>query len=277
MWPQYLTPKLKAGNVLNLRCPHSFPPRSECGFPPASSFRVLLFLLILLSAMAPALTDPDQVSNITSGLTSVLSCLIPVLALSYIGGVLWTLDYAYRTRNSGQKMLPPKAHRYAPGAYAFIVICSLVVVAIPSWILLQYGLQQNYPNIEARNAMRLILFSACWTSVTAAIFTILFVHPTWSRHPAASVGTQSIWFLLTWAFWIASAAVLSGAIPRLFSKDTCQDLIYCHHIRALFAFLLIEIVAFTGGMVILIWLAWRCARDTWYPRAPIRNRTTQTA
>jgi len=227
--------------------------------------------------MAPVLVDPDQASNITSGLTSILSCLIPVLALLYIGGVLWTLDYAYRPRNSTQKMLPPKTHRYAPIAYGFVVICSLVAIAIPSWILLQYGLHQNYPNIEARNAMRLILFTACWTSVTAAIFTILFIHPRWSKHPVSSVGSQLIWILLTWTFWIVSAAVLNGAIPQLFNKSTCGHLIYCSHIQALFAFMLIEIVAFTAGMIMMIYLAWRCAREVWYPMGPrTRSLNNQT-
>ncbi|KAJ7472739.1 hypothetical protein FB451DRAFT_1469700 [Mycena latifolia] len=222
--------------------------------------------------MAPVPSDPDQASNITSGLTSILSCLIPVLALLYIGGVFWTLDYAHRIRNPLDKMVSPVKHRYAPIAYALVVISSLVVIAIPSWILLQYTLHQNYPNIEARTAMRLVLFTACWTSVTAATFTILVVHPAWSRHPVSSIGTQSIWILLTWTFWIVSAAVLNGAIPQLFNKDTCQHLIYCGHIRAVFAFSVFEIVVFTAGMVTMMWLAWRCARDVWYP-SPIRSQT----
>ncbi|KAJ7757698.1 hypothetical protein DFH07DRAFT_884850 [Mycena maculata] len=222
--------------------------------------------------MAPVFVDPDQASNITSGLTSILSCLIPVLALLYIGGVLWTLDYAYRRRNSGQKMLPPTAHRYAPIAYAFAVTCSLVLIAIPSWILLQYSMHANFPNVRAQTAMRLVLFTACWTTVTATAFTIVFLHPTWSKHPIASIGTQSIWMLLTWAFWIASAAVLDGAIPQLFGESTCHKLVYCGHIRALYAFLIMELVAFTGGIVIMMWLTWRCARDIWYPTTPRRSQ-----
>ncbi|KAJ6545001.1 hypothetical protein DFH09DRAFT_1040492 [Mycena vulgaris] len=223
--------------------------------------------------MAPVPSDPDQASNLTSGLTSILSCLIPLLAFLYIGGVFWTLDYSRRRRNPLEKMIPPvtTTHRYAPIAYALVVITSLVVIAIPSWLLLQYSLQQNYPNTEARTAMRLVLFTACWTSVTAAIFTILFVHPTWSRHPITSVGTQSIWILLTWIFWIASAAVINGAIPQLFNKDACQRLIYCIHIQVVFAFSVFEIAVFTAGMAMMTWLAWRCARDVWYP-SPIRSQ-----
>ncbi|KAJ7683704.1 hypothetical protein B0H17DRAFT_1137627 [Mycena rosella] len=221
--------------------------------------------------MAPVPFDADQASNLTSGLTSVLSCLLPVLALLYIGGVFWTLDYARRIRNPLEKMVSSESRRYTPIAYALVVITSLVAIAIPSWILLQYTLQQNYPNIEARTAMRLVLFTACWTSVTAATFTILFVHPAWSRHPISSVGTQSIWILLTWTFWIASAALLNSAIPRLFNEDTCRQLIYCGHMRAVFVISVFEIVVFTAGMTTMVWLAWRCARDVWYP-SPTRSQ-----
>ncbi|KAJ6561843.1 hypothetical protein B0H19DRAFT_1287203 [Mycena capillaripes] len=244
--------------------------------------------------MAPVPADPDQASNLTSGLTSVLACLIPVLAFLYICGVLWTLDFGNRRRAPLNKTPSLASHRYAPIAYAFIVLSSLVVIAIPSWILLQYSLYQNYPNAEARIAMRLVLFAACWTSVTAAIFTILFVHPTWSKHPISSIGTQSIWVILTWTFWLAGVAVLNRALPRLFDKNTCQRLIYCGHIRALFGKVESSVlrfgsvshlymkrplsltslcsVVFTGGMVIAMWLAWRCARDVWYP-SPIRSQT----
>ncbi|KAJ7755528.1 hypothetical protein B0H16DRAFT_1722248 [Mycena metata] len=217
--------------------------------------------------MAPAPSDPDQASNLTSGLTSILACIIPLLALIYIGSVLWTLDYTNRRRNPLNKAISLASHHYAPIAYAFVVITSLVVIAIPSWILLQYNLQHNYPNTKTEIGMRLVLFTACWTSVTAATFTILFVHPTWSRHPITSVGTQSIWVLFTWAFWVASATTLNAALPRLFDKQTCQHLVYCGHIRAIFAFSVLEIAVFTMGMAAMMWFAWRCARDVWAPSA----------
>ncbi|KAJ7168653.1 hypothetical protein C8R46DRAFT_897887 [Mycena filopes] len=229
--------------------------------------------------MALASSDPDQASNLTSGLTSILACIIPLLALIYVGSVLWTLDYANRRRNPLNKTISLAAHHYAPIAYAFIVMTSLVVIAIPSWILLQYSLHQNYPNTKTRIGMRLVLFTACWTSVTAATFTILFVHPTWSRHPITSVGTQSIWMLLTWTFWLASVLVINHAVPRLFSKETCQHLVYCGHIRAIFGestctsvwFLDALIIRFSGvftiGMAVMMWFAWRCARDIWSPSA----------
>ncbi|KAJ7614083.1 hypothetical protein FB45DRAFT_1064907 [Roridomyces roridus] len=218
--------------------------------------------------MGLVLVDPSPSNNSTSALTSILSCLIPLLVLLYIGAVLWTLDYAYRPRDSEEKMLVPKTYRYAPVAYGFVVIISLVTIALPSWILLQYNLHHNYPNIEARNVMRLILFTACWTSVTAAIFSILFIHPTWSKHPVSSVGTQSIWILLTWVLWIASTGVLVSAIPHLFAKDTCAQLAYCTHIQTLFAFLIVEIAASTVGLLTMSYLAWKCAREIWYPVGP---------
>ncbi|KAJ7300730.1 hypothetical protein DFH08DRAFT_908043 [Mycena albidolilacea] len=227
--------------------------------------------------MALGTSDPDEASNLTSGFTSILACMIPVLALAYIGGVLWTLDYGNRRRTPLDKRSSLASHRYAPIAYAFIVITSLVAVAIPSWILLQYSLNQNYPNPEAQIGMRLVLFAACWTSVTAATFTILFVHPKWTKHPICSIGAQSIWVLLTWTFWLASAAVLNHAMPQLFENDTCQHLVYCGHIRAIFAFSVLELAVFTGGMATMIWLAWCCARDVWYPSSGSPSMRNQTA
>ncbi|KAJ7145074.1 hypothetical protein C8R43DRAFT_890771 [Mycena crocata] len=187
--------------------------------------------------MAPLPVNPDQASNFTSGLTSILSSLVPLFAFVYIGAIFWTLDYARRRQNPLEKTVPHSLHHYAPAVYAFVVITSLVLIAISSWILLQYSLRQNYPDSEAQVAMQLVLFTACWSTVTAATFTILFVHPAWSRHPIISVGTQSIWILMTWTFWVASAAVIDTAIPltQLFNKGACQHLVYCGHIQAIFS------------------------------------------
>ncbi|KAJ6620079.1 hypothetical protein B0H10DRAFT_1912362 [Mycena sp. CBHHK59/15] len=213
--------------------------------------------------MAPLPVSPDQASNVTSGLTSVLACLIPLLALLYIGGMLWALDYAHRNPNPLNKAtgVASRRRRYAPFAYTFAFMTSLVVIAIPSWILLQYSLRRNYPNVEAQIGMRLALFAACWTCTTTGMFTIFFIHPAWSRHPISSIGTYSIWILLTWMFWVATAAVLNAAMPQLFSGETCQHLVYCGHIRAVFVFSIIQIATFTAGMATMMWLAWRCARD----------------
>ncbi|KAJ7222938.1 hypothetical protein C8J57DRAFT_1198277 [Mycena rebaudengoi] len=208
--------------------------------------------------MAPVPSDP---ANITSGLTSILASLIPLLALLYIGGLLWTLDYAHRNPKLTIEVSKPQNRRYAPIAYGFIVILSLVMIAIPSWILLQYNLYQNYPNVETRTGIRLLLFSAAWTCLTAATFTILFVHPAWSRHPISSIGTQSIWVLLTLIFWITGTVLLNKAIPHLFSKETCAHLVYCGHIRAVFVLSVLEIICFTGGMITMMWLSWRCAHE----------------
>jgi hypothetical protein len=75
--------------------------------------------------MAPVPSDPDQASNLTSGLTSVLACMIPVLALVYIGGVLWTLDYRNRRQTPLNKTYSVGSHRYAPSEYNSNVFGSL--------------------------------------------------------------------------------------------------------------------------------------------------------
>ncbi|KAJ7063565.1 hypothetical protein C8F01DRAFT_83206 [Mycena amicta] len=217
--------------------------------------------------------NPDEASNLTSGFTSILAVLIPVLAFAYVAAVFWTLDYANRRRMPLTKTATPMGRRYAPVAYSFLVMTGLVMAALPSWTLFQYELHHNYPNHRVLVALRLIIFAACWTSTTAAAFAIFIIHPTYARHPISSIGTQSIWTLLTWSFWVSGAAVLSNTVPRLFEKDFCQQLVHCGHLQAIQVFCLIEIAALTAGMFVLMWLAWRCARDVWLP-APNRRLPT---
>ncbi|KAF7312654.1 hypothetical protein MIND_00279600 [Mycena indigotica] len=216
--------------------------------------------------MAP-ISSPGQASNFTSGLTSALACLVPLLAFVYVAGVFWTLDYANRRRMPMNKTQLPIVRRYSPFFYSFLVMTSLVMIALPSWVLLQYSLQLNYPSKRTVIALRLFLFNACWTSTTSAAFTIFMLHPIYSRHPISSIGTQSIWTLMTWSFWVAGAAVLSNAVPQLFDKTFCDNLVYCGHLQAIQIMSLVEVGALTAGLLVLIWLGWRCARDIWHSDA----------
>ncbi|KAF7289602.1 hypothetical protein HMN09_01322300 [Mycena chlorophos] len=217
--------------------------------------------------MAPV-PNPDEASNLSSGLISVLACLIPLLAFLYVGAIFWTLDHAKRRRTPLSKTTTAPGSRYAPVGYAFLVLTGLVMIALPTWVLSQYGLHDNYPNNHILVALRLLLFSACWTCVTAAALTIITIHPTYSRHPISSIGTQLIWLVLSWAFWVSGAAVLSNSVPQLFVGSVCDALVYCRHLQAIQIFSLIEISVLTIGFVVFLWLAWRCAREVWHP-APL--------
>jgi len=77
-------------------------------------------------------------------------------------------------------------------------------------------------------------FSACWTVLTAGTYTLLFLHPTWSKHPASSIGAQAIWIFLSWLFWIVGSGILNSAVPSLLVKGSCSGVVYCGQIRALF-------------------------------------------
>ena len=79
-----------------------------------------------------------------------------------------------------------------------------------------------------------IRFSACWTTVTAAAYTILFIDPTWSTHPVASVGAQGIWVLFTWLLWIVSSGMINASVPSLLVKARCAGVAYCLQIQLMF-------------------------------------------
>lgn len=149
--------------------------------------------------------------------------------------------------------------------YIFIVINSLVEVqmflsfifdllihtqtACASWLLVQHIHQQAYPDSPSRSALQLIMsvkystirplayaqselclrFCSCWTLFTAGFLTIMFIHPTWSTHPVASVGSQTIWVIVTLGVWVAGATILACELPA-----QCISVAYCSQIRALF-------------------------------------------
>jgi len=82
--------------------------------------------------------------------------------------------------------------------------------------------------------MQLLRFSACWTTITAGMYTVLFLHPVWSKYSISSVGAQATWILLTWLIWVTGAATLNAALPRLLVGDSCMGLVYCGQIQSLF-------------------------------------------
>lgn len=77
-------------------------------------------------------------------------------------------------------------------------------------------------------------FSASWTTLTAGAYSILFIHPTWSKHPLSSVGTQAIWVFVTLVLWIIGTGLLNGAVPSLLVRGQCYGIVYCGHIQSLF-------------------------------------------
>jgi hypothetical protein len=129
-----------------------------------------------------------------------------------------------------------------------------------SWLVLQYNFNHNYPSIGMRTGARLLLsvlssflvlhpcspspqppnrFTSTWTSLTAGAYTLLFLHPAWSKHPIASVGAQAIWVFITWLFWVVGASIVNKTISSLVDEKACGSVAYCAQIRGLFgAFLL---------------------------------------
>jgi len=141
-----------------------------------------------------------------------------------------------------------------------MVFGGLAEIALATWLLLQYRFNHNYPNVTTRTGVRFVLFCAYWTTLTAGAYTLLFLHPVWSKRAVSSIGAQAIWIFLTWLFWITGAAIVNSGLPSLFARGHCAGLVYCAQIQALFALSVLEILTLTAGMVTLIWLAWQSGR-----------------
>ena len=119
-----------------------------------------------------------------------------------------------------------------------------------TWILVQYSYNRNYPSEAAKTGIELILFvvpvsqvvisrlipsrfSGCWTTLVAGSYLFLFLHPSLSRTPIVSIGTQGIWVCLTWILWIVAAAYLNAVLPFMTVYSQCT-LVYCGQLKALF-------------------------------------------
>jgi hypothetical protein len=94
-------------------------------------------------------------------------------------------------------------------------------------------------------------FASIWTFVTAGLFSLLFLHPTWSRHSISSIGTQGIWLLVTWLFWVVGAGVINGSLPSLINNGICKGIMHCVQLRLLFGVAVVERYASATLLVFL--------------------------
>ena len=79
-----------------------------------------------------------------------------------------------------------------------------------------------------------------WTFFTAGIYSLLFLHPAWSRYSIASIGAQSIWLFVTWLFWIVGAGAINGSLPQVIDNGNCEGVVYCLQVRLLFTVAVLE-------------------------------------
>jgi len=188
-----------------------------------------------------------------------------MLALIYFCALFWSFRHSQRHPRPLNKLSGVRLQRYGPVVYAFLVFGSLAETAVAAWLLLQYRFNNNYPSVATRTGIRFILFCACWTVMTAGAYTLLFLHPVWSKHAISSIGAQAIWIFMTWLFWIFGAAIVNSDLPGLLATGLCDGLVYCGQIQALFALAVLEILTLTMGMVTVMWLAWQSGRDILRP------------
>ncbi|KAJ4477501.1 hypothetical protein J3R30DRAFT_226034 [Lentinula aciculospora] len=217
-------------------------------------------------------------SNVSSNLTSIISFLATILGVCYLSMLLWVINLFRMRPRVFKKDYSRHLQRYAPFVYVFIVVNSLAEAACAFWLFIQYIHQQTFPSSSSRSALELIIFCSCWTMFTAGVFTILFMHPTWSTHPVASVGSQTIWVILTLCVWVAGATILACELPSQFLTGRCASVVYCSQVRALFglcsislrvgdisfvceALSLLETIVLTGAMITMVWIVRQSIRE----------------
>jgi len=225
----------------------------------------------LLPFPGPGVPVSSRTAYLSSTITSLVACITPMIALMYLVVLSWVYRYSQRNPKPLNKASGVWLQRYAPWVYIFIVFSSLAEVSVASWLALQYRFHHNYPNLQTRNGTRFLLFSSCWTTATAAVYTLLFLHPVWSKHPVASIGAQAIWIIVTWIFWIVGAALINTGVPSLLVKGRCVGMVYCAQLSSLFGLAVVESLTLTAGMATMIWLAWQSTRSIVRPmELPLR-------
>ncbi|KAK0205009.1 hypothetical protein DFS33DRAFT_1382910 [Desarmillaria ectypa] len=172
--------------------------------------------------------------------TSIVACVTAILFLLYMLSLIWSFHNSQKSPIPVNKPSSRKIQSFAPFVYAFMVITALAEVATSSWLLVQYQIHGNYPNLLTRTGDIILLSSACWTCLTAGLFTHIFLHPAHRSHPVSSVGSQGIWLLITWMLWIAGAVMVNRALPSLITKGSCLSIVYCGQLRTLFALAVLE-------------------------------------
>ncbi|KAF8646195.1 hypothetical protein AX16_007339 [Volvariella volvacea WC 439] len=207
------------------------------------------------------MTAQDNARTTSRTISAVIASVIPVLALLYFLGLFWTYRYAKRNPRPFNKSSGIRVHTYAPVVYVFMVVLSLAEIGLAIWLLLQYRFNDNAPNATMIKGTAFVLFSSCWTTLTGTTFSILFIHPRWSKHPISSIGVQAIWIFFTWLFWVIGTGIVNQALPWLLSSGSCLKLPYCGQMQAFFALSVIGVTTLTGSMIAMTYLAWRSSRE----------------
>ncbi|KAI6042487.1 hypothetical protein EDC04DRAFT_2658382 [Pisolithus marmoratus] len=237
--------------------------------PFASSLCILAALAtgsFALQSTAAVSSAPDVSKSrmYSSAISSIIAAVTPMLALIYFCPLYLLYRHSKRNPRPLNKMSGTRMQQYGPLVYVFLLFNSLAGIADATWLLLQYKYNNNAPDPMLRSGVRFLLFAGCWTTVTSGTYTLFFLDPIWSRRPVASIGTQAVWVLVTWVFWVSGTGLLDKSSP-LFTSFSCDEVVYCGQLKALFAVAVIEILTLTFGMLVIGWLVWQSARSIRQP------------
>ncbi|KAF5310219.1 hypothetical protein D9619_010257 [Psilocybe cf. subviscida] len=76
--------------------------------------------------------DPvaSRTAYLSSTVTTLIACIIPMVALMYLFLVSWAYRYSSKNPRPLNKGSAVRVYRYAPWAYIFLVILSLIEVGL---------------------------------------------------------------------------------------------------------------------------------------------------
>ncbi|KAG6335671.1 hypothetical protein ID866_3405 [Astraeus odoratus] len=191
------------------------------------------------SASIASVADVSKSRMYSSAISSIIAAVTPMLALIYFCPLYLLYRHSKRNPRPLNKMSGMRMQQYGPFVYVFLLFSSLAGVADATWLLLQYKFNDNAPNPTLRSGVKFLLFAGCWTTITSV----------------ASIGTQAVWVLVTWVFWVAGAGLLNSS-SRLFTTFSCEGVVYCGQLKALFALSVIEIATLTFGMIVIGCTGW---------------------
>jgi len=198
----------------------------------------------------------DNISRPTSKtITAVLTVVLFFTAIAYGVGIFVLCRSAKRSI-SLNSALAIRRQLYTTAVFVLLIFFSLLESATAVWLIAQYIHTRVFPNVGARDGVRISLFAASWTLITSTILLLLFLHPKYTNHPLSSVRTHAAWIILTWSFWVACVATLSRALP----VAHCAGSAYCMQFRSAFALGMIETIIFTLSMLAILLLVYIDAR-----------------
>ncbi|KAI0673934.1 hypothetical protein C8Q78DRAFT_661244 [Trametes maxima] len=120
-----------------------------------------------------------------------------------------------------------------PVIFGFIILFSIIELAISAWLVSRFNLRHDYLSIDVRDRTRFLLFTSCWTIFFSLFYFALFLHSP-SGGIMTSIVSHAAFLIITWIFWTAGAAAITAALGGGLNCDA--HFTYCGQLNALEGF-----------------------------------------